>query len=166
MVIKAFWQSCKLTGLFFWKLSVFADMISQISSRHQINHEVQIITILKSIVHIDQESNKIEQLILVGNQKIIRFDALYLRMHKLTEELLLVHDWVNATLRDYSRLRHFFHRKQFLFFAELYLPHFAESTSSNDIVKVEVILVDFYSQVTKRKRLLEQASKSSEKKIL
>ena len=67
-------------------------MVSQIASRHQINYEIQIITILKSIVHIDQESNKIEQIILDGNQKIIKIDALYLRMHKLTEELLLVHD--------------------------------------------------------------------------
>ena len=67
-------------------------MVSQIASRHQINYEIQIITILKSIVHIDQESNKIEQRILVYFQKIIKIDALYLRMHKLTEELLLVHD--------------------------------------------------------------------------
>ena len=72
----------------------------------------------------------------------ITIDSLYLRMHELAEELLLVHYRVNAALRDNSRLSHFFHRKKFLFLAELDLPHFAETTSTNDVVKVEVILVN------------------------
>ena len=69
-------------------------------------------------------------------------------MHELAEELLLVHDGVDAALRDNSRLCHFFHRIKSLFLAELDLPHFAETTSTNDVVKVEVVLINLYSQVT------------------
>ena len=71
-------------------------------------------------------------------------------MHELAEELLLVHDGVDAALGDNSRLCHFFHRIKSLFLAELDLPHFAETTSTNDVVKVEVVLINLYSQVTKK----------------
>ena len=50
----------QLTGLFFGKLSIFADMVAQVTARHQINDKVQVISILKGIVHIDEESNNIK----------------------------------------------------------------------------------------------------------
>ena len=92
----------------------------------------------------------------VGNQKSKAKVFVYLRMHELAEELLLVHYRVDATLRDNPRLCHFFHRKKFLFLAQLDLPHFAETTSTNDVVKVEVVLINLYSQVTTSQKMFEQ----------
>lgn len=43
------------TCLFFRKTSVFANMVAKISSREQIHNQVQILSILKSIVHVDNK---------------------------------------------------------------------------------------------------------------
>ena len=62
---------------------------------------------------------------------------------QLAKELFLVHDRVDATFRNDACLRHLLHRKEFLLFAQLNFPDLTESTSSNDIAKVEMIFVDF-----------------------
>lgn len=35
---------------------MFANMISQITSRHQVNDQVQIILVFKGVMHVDKES--------------------------------------------------------------------------------------------------------------
>ena len=44
-----------LTCLFFSKPLFFANMKSQITSTHEVAHQVQIFSVLECIVHIDQE---------------------------------------------------------------------------------------------------------------
>lgn len=66
----------------------------------------------------------------------------HLRVIELTEELFLVHDGVDWAFRDDASLCHLFHRKKFLFFAELYSPHFAKAASSNDKLQIEVVPID------------------------
>ena len=50
-------------------------MISEVTAGHEIDDKVQIVSVFKRIMHIDEE-----------------------RMCKLTEKLLLIHDRVDATL--------------------------------------------------------------------
>lgn len=61
--------------LLFREASVLTDVVSKISTLHQIDHEVQIVSVLESIVHVHQE-----------------------RMVQLTEELLFVHYGIHASL--------------------------------------------------------------------
>ena len=69
-------------------------------------------------------------------------------MMELTQELLLVHDGVDRALRDYSRLRHFFHSEKLLFLPELHFPDFSEAASSDDVFEIEVILIALYNMDT------------------
>lgn len=55
--------------LLFGEFPFFADMVSKVTTTHQINDQIQVVTVLKSVVHVDQES-----------------------VIELTEELFLVHD--------------------------------------------------------------------------
>ena len=61
---------------------------------------------------------------------------------QLAKELFLVHDRVDATFRNDTCLRHLLHRIEFLFFSQLNFPDLTETASSNDITKVEMVLVD------------------------
>ena len=52
-----FWESIwGLTGLFLSKFALFSNVVSEIATAHQINDEVQVVTILEGIVHVHQES--------------------------------------------------------------------------------------------------------------
>ena len=42
-------------GLLLSELPLLADVISEITSRHVINDEVQVVSILERVVHIDEE---------------------------------------------------------------------------------------------------------------
>ena len=46
----------KELGLFFSKLPVFANMVPQVPTLHQINHQVQIVPVFVRVLHIDQKS--------------------------------------------------------------------------------------------------------------
>ena len=65
----------------------------------------------------------------------------YLRMKQLTQEFLLVHDRVNRTLGNDTRLQHFFHGEQLLGSAAtlLYFPDLTEATATDDVLEVKVI---------------------------
>jgi len=56
-------------GLLFAETAIAADMVTQVAARHQVNDEVQVFTVLKRMMHVDEE-----------------------RVMKLAEELLLIHD--------------------------------------------------------------------------
>ena len=56
-------------SLFFTESSTFANMVPQIATRHVINHEVEIIPVLKGVMHVHEEW-----------------------MVQMAEELFLVHD--------------------------------------------------------------------------
>jgi len=55
-------------SLFFTESPVFSNVIPQVTTLHEIDHEVEVVTVLERIVHVDQEW-----------------------MVQLTEELFLVH---------------------------------------------------------------------------
>ena len=67
-------------------------------------------------------------------------------MMQLTKEFLFVHYWVDTTLWDDARLSHFLHCKEFFFFSQLNFPYLSKAASSNDVLKVEVVLVVLYKQ--------------------
>ena len=72
-------------------------MIAEITARHQINYQVQVVTILEGVVHIDQESSKIIFSLRPREEEnlkriMIAPLLLYLRMDELAEELLFIHD--------------------------------------------------------------------------
>ena len=93
-------------------------MVSKIASRHQVNDEVEVLSIRKRELHVHEEG-----------------------MVELAEEFLLVHDRVDTALGDDPRLGHFFHRVELLLLRLLNFPYFTETASSNHILECEVILI-------------------------
>lgn len=80
--------------LFLGEASVLADMVPQVTARHEVDNEIEVVSVFEGVVHIHEEW-----------------------VIKLAEELLLVHDRVDTALGDDSGLRHLFHGIQRLFFA-------------------------------------------------
>lgn len=66
-------------------------------------------------------------------------------MMKLAQEFFLIHNRVDAALGYNSCLGHFFHGIEGLFFSHLDTPHLAKAASADHILKVEVVLVYFYT---------------------
>ena len=44
-----------LTGLLLGEAAVLSDVVAEIAARHQVDHEVEVLTVLKGAVHVDQE---------------------------------------------------------------------------------------------------------------
>ena len=107
-------------GLHFAKVPILANVVPKVASRHVVDDEVQVVSVFERVVHVDEE-----------------------RVLQLAEELLLIHDGVDAALGDYSRFRHLLHRKQLLLFSEDDFPNFAETASSNDMLIIKVVLINF-----------------------
>ena len=72
-----------LTSLLFAETAILSDVVSEVSSRHQIDHEVKSITVFKSVVHVDQESAG------TGRLGFMESD---LRVVQLAKEFFLIHD--------------------------------------------------------------------------
>lgn len=47
-----------LTSLLFIKATVPSDVVTQVSSWHQVNDEVKVLSILESIVHVHKEAKQ------------------------------------------------------------------------------------------------------------
>ena len=62
-----------LTCLLFSETSLFAYVVTKVATRHQVDDQVEVLAILKCILHVDQEW-----------------------VIQLAKELLLIHDRVNA----------------------------------------------------------------------
>ena len=110
--IRRNWCECVivLTSLFLWKFPMFANVIAQVTSVEHIHYQVQILSVLEGVVHIN-------------NEWVVQ----------LSQDLPLVHYWLNGTLCYYTSLRHFFHRILLLGLLSLYFPYFAKSTFTNAI---------------------------------
>lgn len=121
------------TCLFLGESSVLAYVISQVSSIQNIHHEVQVLSVLESIVHIDYEG-----------------------IVQLSENLSLVHDWLDASLCNNPCLRHLLHSVLLFSLLSLYLPDLSKASLSNAVVVVEVILRQSYTKsVSKVKERLK-----------
>jgi hypothetical protein len=46
----------QLTSLFFSKATVFSNVEPEVASTHQVDNQIQVISVFKCVVHIDQES--------------------------------------------------------------------------------------------------------------
>ena len=93
-------------------------MVTKITTGHVVDDEVQILSVLKRILHVDEEG-----------------------MVELAEEFLLIHDRVDTAFGDDPRLGHFFHREALLLLLLLHFPHFTETAPSNHIYCRKVILI-------------------------
>jgi hypothetical protein len=67
---------------------MLSNMVSQITSLHQVDHQVNVVSILESVVHIDQE-----------------------RMVELRQKFLLIHNRVDTPLTNDTGFSHLFHSK-------------------------------------------------------
>ena len=85
-----------------------ADMVPEVTTVQKIHDEVQVLTVLKCIVHVDEE-----------------------RIMKLRKDLPLVHDRFHASFCENSGFAHFLHGEILLALLLVYLPDFAESTLTN-----------------------------------
>ena len=65
-------------------------------------------------------------------------------MVELAEELLLVHDGVDAPLGDDSGLEHLLHCKQRVRFLLLDLPDLSEPPSSDHVREYEIVFAHLY----------------------
>jgi hypothetical protein len=96
---------------------VLADVIAEIAPVKQIHHEVQIFSVLESVVHVND----------VG-------------IVELSEDLSLVHHRFETPLREDACLGHLLHRVGLLSLLSFDLPHLAEATFANAVKIVEVAL--------------------------
>ena len=113
-------RSCrKLTGLFLAEPSVPANVVTEVSAREQVHHQIQILAILEGVVHVDDEG-----------------------ILEHGENLAFVHDRFDAALGDDSCLGHLFHSVAHFNFFAVYLPHLAKASLANAVVVAKVVLRD------------------------
>lgn len=94
---------------------MLADVITKVASREHVHHQIQIVSILERVVHVDDE-----------------------RVVELCEDLPLVHHRFDAPLRDDACLGHFLHRIRLLRLLTLDLPDLAEATLPDAVLVVEI----------------------------
>lgn len=92
-------------------------MVSQIASREQIHYQIQVLSVLESVVHVDNEG-----------------------VVELGENLPLIHDRLDTSFSYNTRLVHLFHGIGLLCFLSLNFPNFAKSSFTNTVKVVEVSL--------------------------
>ena len=106
-----------LTRNFFTESTVPADMVAQVSARQVVHHKVEVLSVLKRVIH-------------VNNEEIL----------ELCENLAFIDYGLDAALRDDPSLRHLFHSIVLLRFLPLHPPHLAEASLSNAEMIDEVSL--------------------------
>lgn len=100
-------KSCRL----FVKLSVATDMISEVSAWEVVHDQVKILSVLKSIVHVDN------------------VDVVQLR-----KDLPFVDDRLNRPLCDDPGFRHLLHRERLCLSLSVNLPYFPETSLPNAVM--------------------------------
>ena len=96
---------------------MLANVITEIASRQHVHHKVQVVSILKCVVHVHDEW-----------------------VVKLGEDLSLVHHRFDAPLRDDACLGHFLHRVCLLGLLSLDLPDLPKAALPDRIVILEIRL--------------------------
>lgn len=118
-----------LTGSGLIELSVPANVVPEVASRQQVHDQVEILSVLEGIVHVDEEW----------------------MVFQLGENPALTHDGLDASLGQNSRLAHLFHREHVRVLRPLvlHLPDFAEAALAYALLVLEEVLADS-CQVDKR----------------
>ena len=108
-------------GLLLWESAFFIYVVAEIAALQQIHAQVQILSVLKCVQHIDDEV-----------------------MVELSKDDSFVENRVHATFRDNPRLGHFFKRKHsaILFVGDF--PDFTKASLSNTVEEFEVLFVNDY----------------------
>ena len=98
---------------------MFTDVVAQISPIQQVHEEIEVGVVLKSVVHVNQES-----------------------VFNFRQDLTLIEDRFNAPLGDNSCFAHLFHRKRLFTLLLSHPPHFAESSFSDAVLVIETVFSD------------------------
>ncbi len=110
-----------ITGLMLCEILSVLHMISEVAPVEKIEHYVQVILILKGVVHVDEE-----------------------RIAELREKTLLVHDGADGTLEDYAGLRHLFHGQLHPVAPLLHLPYLPVPALPDRVEILEVAAGQLY----------------------
>lgn len=123
-----------LTRGLFVEALVLADVVAQVTAVQQVHDQVERVSVLERIVHVHQEGTV-----------------------QLRQNLPLVHDRLDAALREYSRLAHLLHGIQLLVLRllPLHFPHFTEATLADAVVLLEMRLADSYQTQIKDRSGIE-----------
>ena len=120
-VVKCLQQAAdKEFGLLLSELLLLINMVSEIPSRHVVQTYIEVFSVLKGIIHVDEEG-----------------------MFQLRQNYSLVNNGVYTSLSKNSSLCHFLHCKQLVVLLEYDLPYFAESALSDAVHEVVVSLRDY-----------------------
>lgn len=112
-----------LTSSLFVKATIPADVVPQVAAREVVHHQVEVLTILECIVHVDNE-----------------------QVLELGKDLSLVDDWLDGPLGNNARLGHLLHGVVLLRFLALHAPHLSEATLADAEVIHKVCLWDSCTQ--------------------
>lgn len=99
-----------ITSLLLCEPSIFANMEAQVTPRKQVHDQVHVISILKGVVHVDNEG-----------------------IVQLREYLAFVHDRFETSLGENASFRHFLHCVLLLGLFPLYFPNLTEPPFSNAV---------------------------------
>lgn len=91
-------------------------MVTKITTRQKVHHQVQIISVLKGIVHVNDEG-----------------------VVELGEDLAFIHNRLDTAFCEYACLGHLLHRVKLFALFLLNLPHFSKTTFTNAVLVREVI---------------------------
>lgn len=101
------------------ELDPLPQVVPEITTRHQVADEVDVVTILEGVLHIHDE-----------------------RVTELGEELPLSHNGVQGPPAHNPRLLHLLEGEECFGFLVLHFPDFAEAASADAVHEVEVLGVD------------------------
>ena len=105
-----FYLKIILTSLLLCEPSIFANMEAQVTPGKQVHDQVHVISILKGVVHVD-------------NEWVVQ----------LREYLAFVHDRFETPLGENASFRHFLHCVLLLWLFPLYFPNLPEPPFSNAV---------------------------------
>ena len=104
-----------LTGLLLGEPAVLAYVVAEIPSGQVVHHQIQILTILECVVHVDN-----------------------VRIMELGEDLALVHDGLETSLGEYACFGHLLHSVLLLGLLPLDLPHLPKTSLPDAVLVREV----------------------------
>ena len=106
-----------LTGYLLAESTIPADVVTEITARQIVHNQIEVLSVLERIVHVDDE-----------------------QILKLGEDLPLVNDRLDTALGDDPRLGHLLHSVVLLGFLTLDSPYLAETSFTDAEMVDEVCL--------------------------
>ena len=120
-----------LTSDFLCETSVSTNMVAEITTWQVVHYQVEILSVLKGVVHVDDEG-----------------------ILQLCQDLALIDHGLDTAFCYYSCLAHFFHGKVLLGLFSLDSPYFAEATLTDAKVVYKVGFWYGYNKVNRNSSLV------------